>query len=85
MRRQMLDLLACPEDRHAPLELHACSESGGEVEEGALYCGKCSRFYPIVEGIPVMLPDSLRDTQLDSDFLARNRGALPDKIRARGD
>ncbi len=83
MRRQMLDVLACPEDRHAPLELHVCSESGGEVEEGALYCTKCSRFYPIVEGIPVMLPDGLRDAELDSGFLARNRASLPDKIRAR--
>lgn len=85
MRRQMLDMLACPEDRHAPLELHVCSESKGEVDEGALYCERCSRFYPIVEGIPVMLPDGLRDARLDSDFLARNRGALPDKIRARED
>jgi len=83
MRRQMLDVLACPEDRHAPLELHICSESGGEVEEGALYCEECSRFYPIVEGIPVMMPDGLRDAQLDSDFLARNGASLPDKIRLR--
>ncbi len=80
MRRQMLDVLACPDDHHAPLELHVCSESGDEVDEGALYCTECSRFYPILEGIPVMLPDTLRDVPTDVAFVRRNRDSLPSKI-----
>ena len=84
MRRAMLDILACPADRHSPLELYACSESDGEIVEGALYCPSCSRFYPIIEKIPVLLPDDLRDRGLDGDFVKRNRASLPDKIRLGG-
>ncbi len=80
MKHAMLDILVCPMDRHSPLEIHVCSESGGEVVEGALYCTECSRFYPIIEKIPILLPDDLRDARLDADFVARNRGTLPSKI-----
>lgn len=80
MKPAMLDILACPMDRHFPLELYTCTESGGEVIEGALYCAECSRFYPIIESIPILLSDDLRDARLDQDFVARNRAELPPKI-----
>jgi len=48
--------------------------------KGALFCSKCSRFYPIIEEIPIMLPDELRDKKLEIDFLKNNKENLPDKI-----
>lgn len=81
MRRGMMGILACPVDKHAPLELFECGAGGGgPVETGAIYCPRCSRFYPIVGGIPVMLPDELRDREEDIAFLRDNRGSLPAKV-----
>jgi uncharacterized protein YbaR (Trm112 family) len=44
---QLLDILACPTDDHAPLRLE------GDV----LTCTECGRRYPVVDGIPVLLID----------------------------
>ena len=44
---QLLDVLACPSDDHAPLR-----------EEGdALVCTFCASSFPIRDGIPVLLAD----------------------------
>ena len=39
------------------------------VVEGALYCTDCSRFYPIIEEIPIMLPDELRDKKQEEFYV----------------
>jgi len=44
---------------------------------GILYCDKCTRFYPIIEQIPIMLPDELRDKQKDIEFLQKWRDVIP--------
>lgn len=80
MKKSMLDILACPIDKHYPLELVECKSKTEIVEEGALYCTKCSRFYPIIEEIPIMLPDELRDKKQDIEFLKNNKDKLPEKI-----
>lgn len=82
MNKSLLEILACPMDKHHPLELYG---AGGQepVESGALYCTECSRFYLIIDGIPVMLPDDLRDRSAELDAI-RNIDGLPDKILRRG-
>jgi uncharacterized protein len=50
------------------------------IEEGLLFCNNCSRFYPIVEEIPIILPDELRDKDKDIEMLNRWSNSLPDKI-----
>ncbi len=80
MNRKMMDILACPIDKHAPLEIFECKAKDETVSEGALYCTECTRFYPIIDDIPIMLPDELRDKGQDMDFLRANMGALPEKI-----
>ena len=57
----MLDILACPMDKNHPLELVEINQKENIVVEGTLYCTECSRFFPIIEEIPIMLPDELRD------------------------
>ena len=77
----MMDMLACPMDGHYPLELHECKSNGDTVLVGAIFCTKCERFYPIIDGIPVMLPDELRDKKLDADFIKENADNIPEKIK----
>ena len=50
------------------------------IEEGILFCNTCSRFYPIVEEIPIILPDELRDKDKDIEMLNKWKDSLPDKI-----
>jgi uncharacterized protein YbaR (Trm112 family) len=80
MNKKMLDILACPIDKHYPLEIFECDTRDDLVVEGALFCSDCSRFYPIVEEIPIMLPDELRDKDQDMSFLKKYENKLPEKI-----
>jgi len=80
MNRKMLEILACPIDKHFPLEIFESNSKDQIIFEGAIYCTKCFRFYPIIEEIPIMLPDELRDKNQDIEFLKRNQSLLPEKI-----
>ena len=80
MNKTMIDILACPIDKNYPLELFEIKEKGDIVSEGALFCPTCSRFYPIIEEIPIMLPDELRDKKQEMEFLKNNKDGLPEKI-----
>jgi uncharacterized protein YbaR (Trm112 family) len=80
MNKKMMDMLVCPIDKQFPLELHEIKSEQEVVLEGALYCTKCSRFFPIIEEIPIMLPDELRDKKQDIEFLEKNAVSLPQKI-----
>jgi uncharacterized protein YbaR (Trm112 family) len=84
MNKTMMDILACPIDKNHPLELHEIKEKDNVVSEGALFCSKCSRFYPIIEEIPIMLPDELRDKKLEMEFLKNYKDQLPEKISKSG-
>ena len=80
MNKTMMDILACPIDKNHPLELYEIKEKNNVVLEGALFCSKCSRFYPIIEEIPIMLPDELRNKEQEMEFLTSNKKNLPEKI-----
>ena len=84
MKKSMLDILACPIDKHYPLELFEILSEGQIVKEGILFCTKCNRYYPIIDEIPVMLPDELREKQRDVDFLKKWHGNIPDKVIKQG-
>jgi len=55
MRRQLLDILACPKCKTYPLELKVIREEGIEVVTGELTCPKCKTQYPIEDAIPNLL------------------------------
>jgi len=80
MNKTMMDILACPIDKNHPLELFEINEKDNIVSEGALFCLKCSRFFPIIEEIPIMLPDELRDKKQEIKFLKKYKDELPEKI-----
>jgi uncharacterized protein YbaR (Trm112 family) len=48
---QLLDILACPSDDHAPLR----PGTAGDPAADALTCTSCGRSFPVIEGIPVLL------------------------------
>lgn len=108
MRKSLLEILACPIDKHSPLELieinvYLTNESSSDkrsdnrktlgeltyndttydnviVKEGVLFCSRCSRFFPIIDEIPVMLPDELREKEKDLQFLKEWEAKIPSKI-----
>ena len=62
MRKDLMDILACPMCKGS-LELTIEKEEGDDVIEGSLFCAKCNETYPINESIPNLLPPELRKTQ----------------------
>ena len=84
MNKSMMEILACPIDKAHPLKIHEIKGKDDVISEGALVCTKCSRFYPIIEEIPIMLPDELRDKKLEIDFLKKYKENLPEKITKNG-
>jgi uncharacterized protein YbaR (Trm112 family) len=55
MRERLLDILCCPVCRGG-LELNAARKKGDDVIEGGLVCRKCDHEYPIMDGIPDLIP-----------------------------
>ena len=81
VQRKLLDILACPIDKHYPLELLEFSLRGPDViVDGVLLCSECERYYPIIDEIPVMLPDNLRNKKEDLGFLEKWGSKLPETV-----
>jgi len=55
MKRELMDILACPVCK-GDLELAVDEENEKEIVAGSLYCSKCDVRYPIVDTIPNLLP-----------------------------
>lgn len=55
MRRDLIDILACPADK-APLALAVEQADGDDVVAGVLTCDACDAAYPIRDSIPNLLP-----------------------------
>ncbi|MBM3279378.1 MAG: methyltransferase domain-containing protein [Candidatus Handelsmanbacteria bacterium] len=77
MRYRLLELLACPRCRQPfVMEVfeHSRDQSGEELVEQGLLKSSCGAWYPIVDGIPVILPNALN---IYSQFAERYRDRLP--------
>lgn len=59
MRRELLEILACPMCKGA-LTMTTVAEEADEVIAGTLHCAACGEEYPIDEGIPNLLPPEMR-------------------------
>ena len=91
MKLRMLDLLICPEcqkpeqlklEVYSEFKANLVQENKAEVETGVLTCSSCTRQYPIINGIPRMLPDNLISNLLSyhSDFFQKHNIKLPESI-----
>ncbi|BBL67036.1 methytransferase partner Trm112 [Methanoculleus chikugoensis] len=58
MRKNLMEILCCPVCK-GELDLTVTEESGEEVLEGTLRCAACRVDYPISEGIPNLLPETV--------------------------
>ena len=83
MKRRLMEILACPIDKHYPLELHVFEEKE-EISEGLLVCTKCNRWYPIIDEIPQMLPDDLRESREDLAWLEKWKARVPERVLSQG-
>lgn len=83
MKKKLMDILACPIDKHYPLELYIFQEKE-EIVEGLIVCPKCLRWYPIRDEIPEMLPDELRDEKDEIRFLKKWKAKISKKILVEG-
>lgn len=83
MKRRLMDILACPINKYYPLELHVFEEKE-EIIDGMIICPKCSRWYPIRDEIPEMLPDELREEKDELAFLQKWKEKIPQKILTEG-
>jgi len=55
-----------------------------EVDEALINCEKCQRWYPVIETIPHMLPDDLRNSDEDIAFLKKWSPKIPEKVLNEG-
>jgi len=78
MRRELLEVLACPRCAGA-LTVDADADDGGRIESGTLRCASCGAAFPILRHVPRFVPaetyassfgfqwNRFRRTQLDSN------------------
>lgn len=78
-----MEILACPIDKHYPLDLLVFEEKE-EIMEGLITCSECGRWYPIMDEIPQMLPDDLRESREDLEWLRRWKEHVPQKVLSSG-
>ena len=83
MKKRLMEILACPIDKAYPLELHVFEE-GDEILSGIIICSKCNRWYPIIDEIPHMLPDDLREEKEDLAFLRKWKEKIPQNTLTEG-
>lgn len=86
MRESMLELLVCPDCRTGGFSLREASLVAGEVEAGTLHCAGCGSSFPIVLGIPRLLPQAyLHHLLADLGILERFPKAREQAHQRQGD
>jgi uncharacterized protein YbaR (Trm112 family) len=80
MQRKLLEILACPIDKHHPLRLMEFEHREEIIVSGILMCPSCGRYYPIIDEIPSMLPDNLRTKKDDLAFLEKWKDRIPKEV-----
>ncbi len=73
MKPDLAQYLICPDDRRGALHIAEINEerpiesssSQREIWEGTLVCAECTRTFPVIEGIPRLLPKELQTPDVD--------------------
>lgn len=84
MRRRLLNFLCCPDCRQETLDLSVYKSAGeGEsqtVLEGEIRCRGCNSRFPVISGVPRMLPRALRHSLVSfhHDFFERYPDLVPE-------
>ena len=83
MRRRLLDMLVCPLCGGA-LGLKAFRKESNEVMDGLLECRGCRKSFPVIGGIPRMLPSSMINAQLLQGFAKTYGSKVPSDVKEAG-
>lgn len=71
MTKELLEKLCCPIDKH-DLEINIFTEDeDGEILEALMTCAECNRYFPVIYGIPILIPDEYRDESLEKPLLKK--------------
>lgn len=71
MTRTLFNKLCCPADRN-DLEIQVVTEDDeGEILEALMSCPECGRYFPVIYGIPILIPDEYRDEEMEQPLLER--------------
>ncbi len=78
MKERLLQWIICPMCRES-LRLERFAGNGEETEAGSLSCEGCHRVYPVIGGIPRLLPDDLLDLcwRYQPEFFRKYKDRLP--------
>ncbi len=69
MTRSMFNKLCCPVDQN-DLEIQVVTEDEeGEILEALMSCPECGRYFPVIYGIPILIPDEYRDEEMEQPLL----------------
>ncbi len=73
--------LCCPFDKSdVDLQVITVNDETKEVIEGILTCEECRRVYPIISGIPIMVPDEFREKKLEQPLFEKWKGFIDGKM-----
>jgi len=67
LNENLLGILVCP-DCHAPFNLKSARLAEGQIVSGDLQCTACAGEYPVVKGIPRLLPENVRTDNYSRNF-----------------
>lgn len=71
MTESLLEKLCCPMDKH-DLEVNIFTkDENGEILEALMTCPRCNRYFPVIYGIPILIPDEYRDDALEEPLLEK--------------
>ncbi len=83
MTKELLKKLCCPIDKH-DLDANIINEGeDGEILEGLLSCPECDRYFPVIYGIPILIPDEYRDESMEKPLLKKWGYELTDREGAK--
>jgi len=78
MKKRLLELIVCPYCREEFALDPFSEEKRREISEGKLLCEGCGRLFPIIAGVPRLLPDELKDLlQIHCRFFKRYGSDFP--------
>jgi len=66
----------------AEIDISTCKECQTyEINVGLLLCEECKRWYPILEGIPILFKAVQRNIKVEREFLRKYGDKLPKEVK----